>query len=94
MAEKVRPMFMRGDYDVGVFQAFKDVEIAVRRAAGLSDSDIGRKLMQAAFRPEGGPLTAVGDDKGEWTCSPAPLGIARTPRATDRQATTTLRRPN
>jgi uncharacterized protein (TIGR02391 family) len=65
MAEKVRPMFMRGDYDVGVFQAFKDVEIAVRRAAGLSDSDIGRKLMQAAFRPEGGPLTAVGNDKGE-----------------------------
>jgi uncharacterized protein (TIGR02391 family) len=58
-------MFMRGDYDVGVFQAFKDVEIAVRKAAGLSDSDIGRKLMQTAFRPEGGPLTMAGADKGE-----------------------------
>ena len=58
------PMFMRGDYDVSVFQAFKDVEIAVRKAAGLSDSDIGRKLMQAAFRPDGGPLTIAGD-KGE-----------------------------
>jgi uncharacterized protein (TIGR02391 family) len=65
IAEKARPMFMRGDYDVAVLQAFKDVEIAVRKAAGFSDSDIGRKLMQAAFRPEGGPLTIVGADKGE-----------------------------
>lgn len=65
IAEKVRPMFMRGDYDVAVLQAFKDVEIAVRKAAGLSDSDIGRKLMQTAFRPEDGSLTIVGADKGE-----------------------------
>ncbi len=65
IAEKVRPMYMRGDYDVAVLQAFKDVEIAVRAAAGFSDSDIGRKLMQTAFRPEGGPLTVAGADKGE-----------------------------
>jgi uncharacterized protein (TIGR02391 family) len=65
LAEKVRPMFMRGDYDVAVFQAFKDIEVAVRKASKLTDSDIGRKLMQTAFRPEGGPLTVVGSDKGE-----------------------------
>jgi uncharacterized protein (TIGR02391 family) len=65
LAEKVRPMFMRGDYDVAVLQAFKTVEMAVRKAAGLSDSDIGRKLMQSAFRPEGGPLITIGTDKGE-----------------------------
>jgi uncharacterized protein (TIGR02391 family) len=65
IAEKARPMFMRGDYDVAVFQAFKDVEVAVRKAANLSDSDIGRKLMQSAFQPEKGPLTDTSADKGE-----------------------------
>jgi uncharacterized protein (TIGR02391 family) len=57
IAERVRPMFLRGDYDVAVFQAFKIIEMAVRRAAKLSDSDIGRKLMQAAFG-EGRPLSS------------------------------------
>lgn len=65
LAEKVRPMFMRGDYDVAVFQAFKEVEVAVRSAASMKDSDIGRKLMQAAFNPENGPLTNTEADKGE-----------------------------
>lgn len=65
LAEKVRPMFMRGDYDVAVFQAFKEVEVAVRAAAKLSNSDIGRKLMQAAFNPDSGPLTDIDADKGE-----------------------------
>ena len=65
IAEKVRPMFLRGDYDVAVFQAFKDVEIAVRKAAGLTDSNIGRKLMHTAFRPEDGALQIGEADAGE-----------------------------
>jgi uncharacterized protein (TIGR02391 family) len=65
IAEKVRPMFQRGDYDPAVLQAFKTVEMAVRKASGLTDSDIGTKLMQAAFRPEGGPLTTPDADGGE-----------------------------
>ena len=65
ITEKVRPMFLRGDYDVAVFQAFKEVEVAVRKAARLSNSDIGRKLMQAAFNPDNGPLTDTQADKGE-----------------------------
>jgi uncharacterized protein (TIGR02391 family) len=65
LADKVRPMFLHGDYDVAVFQAYKEVEVAVRRAARLSNSDIGRKLMQAAFNPESGPLTDTEADKGE-----------------------------
>jgi uncharacterized protein (TIGR02391 family) len=64
-AEKMRPMFMRGDYDVAVFQSFKEVEVAVREAARMSNSDIGRKLMQAAFNPDTGPLTDRDADKGE-----------------------------
>jgi uncharacterized protein (TIGR02391 family) len=58
-------MFMRGDYDVAVFQSFKEVEVAVRAAARMSNSDIGRKLMQAAFNPDAGPLTDRDADKGE-----------------------------
>jgi uncharacterized protein (TIGR02391 family) len=65
LAEKVQPMFMRGDYDVAVFQSFKEVEVAVRAAARMSNSDIGRKLMQAAFNPDTGPLTDREADKGE-----------------------------
>lgn len=65
IAEKVRPMFMRGDYDVAVFQAFKEVEVAVRTAARMSNKDIGRKLMQTAFNPDDGPLTDTEADKGE-----------------------------
>jgi uncharacterized protein (TIGR02391 family) len=65
LAEKVRPMFMRGDYDVAVFQSFKEVEVAVRTAAGMSNSDIGRKLMQAALNPDTGPLTDRDADRGE-----------------------------
>jgi uncharacterized protein (TIGR02391 family) len=65
-AQKVVPLFRRGDYDVAVFQAFKEVEVAVRKAAnakdaGYPDSDIGTSLMRKAFHPEVGPLadTAV-----------------------------------
>lgn len=58
-------MFMRGDYDIAVLQAFIEVEVAVRAAAKLSNSDIGRKLMQIAFNPENGPLTDKEADKGE-----------------------------
>ena len=63
--EKVRPMFMRGDYDVAVFQAFKEVEMAVRTAAKMKNSDLGHKLMQTAFNPESGPLTDTEAERGE-----------------------------
>ncbi len=61
-AQKVVPLFRRGDYDVAVFQAFKAVEVAVRRVAnskgaGYLDSDVGVPLMRKAFHPESGPLT-------------------------------------
>jgi uncharacterized protein (TIGR02391 family) len=61
-AQKVVPLFRRGDYDVAVFQAFKEVEVAVRKAAnakgaGYPDSDVGTTLMRKAFHPETGPLT-------------------------------------
>ena len=50
-------MFIRGEYDTAVFQAFKEVEVAVRIAGGFSPLDIGEKLMRKAFDINDGPLT-------------------------------------
>ena len=55
IAQKAEALFLRGDYDTAVFQAFKEVEVEVRKAAECADADIGVALMRKAFR-EGGPL--------------------------------------
>ena len=57
LARKVQPTYLRGDYDTAVFQAFKEVEILVRKAANLGNDKIGVRLMREAFHPETGPLT-------------------------------------
>ena len=57
LVRKVRPMFIRGDYEPAVFQAFKEVEVRVREAASLPDEIIGVPLMRKAFDPKDGPLT-------------------------------------
>jgi uncharacterized protein (TIGR02391 family) len=62
---KVRPMFLRGDYDVAVVQAFKQVEIEVRDATGLPNELVGLKLMRTAYNPESGPLTDMNTPAGE-----------------------------
>jgi uncharacterized protein (TIGR02391 family) len=64
IADKVWLAFMRGEFDVAVFQAMKAVEVAVRDASGLSDM-IGVPLMRAAFSPEKGSLTDAESDGGE-----------------------------
>lgn len=66
IAQGVWMSFMRGEFDVGVLQAMKAVEIAVREASGLSNL-IGVDLMRRAFGPNGGPLTDMGADGGERT---------------------------
>jgi len=48
---KVYPAFMRGEYDTAIFQAFREVEIAVRKAGNFGPNDLGRELMRDAFRP-------------------------------------------
>jgi uncharacterized protein (TIGR02391 family) len=57
LADKVHHLYVRGDYDTAIFQAFKEVEVAVRQAGGYTDDDLGVKLMHAAFNPDNGPLT-------------------------------------
>ncbi len=57
IAQKVWSLFIRGEYDTAVFQAFKEVEVAVREAAECDPTDLGVELMRKAFHPDKGPLT-------------------------------------
>jgi len=65
IASKIWSTFLRGDYDTAVFQAFKEVEVAVRNAGGFSPNDIGTALMRKAFDKSTGPLTDPSLPEGE-----------------------------
>ena len=54
--ENVYAAFLRGEYDTAVFQAFREVEIAIRTAGEYGAGDVGEKLMRAAFDKDSGPL--------------------------------------
>lgn len=56
ITQKVWSLFLQGYYDTAVFQAFKEVEVAVRKAGGYADTDLGVSLMRKAFGDKG-PLT-------------------------------------
>jgi len=49
--------FLRGEYETAIFNAFKEVEVAVRNAGGFSWNDLGVALMNEAFKPMVGPLS-------------------------------------
>ena len=55
--------YMRGEFDVAVFQAMKAVEVAVRAATNIGKH--GVDLMRLAFNPEKGMLTDYDVDGGE-----------------------------
>ena len=57
IAQKVWSNFLQGDYDTTVFQAFKQVEVAVRNAGNYEEADIGVPLMRKAFHADTGNLT-------------------------------------
>jgi uncharacterized protein (TIGR02391 family) len=65
LGQKVWLLFLAGDFDTAVFQAFKQVEVGVREAAGLPDTQFGTALMRQAFDPADGPLTDKGTLKSE-----------------------------
>lgn len=62
---KTWPAFLRGDYETAVFQAFKEVEVAVRSKGEFSPDDLGVSLMRKAFKEEDGPLTEGSEPIGE-----------------------------
>lgn len=57
LLKNVYPMFLRGDYDTAILQAYKEVEVRVRDKAGLSNNDYGVELIKKAFNPASGILT-------------------------------------
>ena len=57
IARKVLPIFEKGLYANAVFEAFKHVEIAVRKAGCYEDRDLGTDLMRKAFHVDNGNLT-------------------------------------
>ena len=65
IAQKVWSLFLQGDYDTAVFQAFKQVEIAVRKKGNYAEMDLGVSLMRDAFHPEDGSLTDLNQQQAE-----------------------------
>lgn len=65
IAQKVWATFLRGEYDTAVFQAFKEVEITVRKVGKFADEDLGIKLMRKAFDKNNGPLTDLSEPESE-----------------------------
>jgi len=65
LVRKVKPAYLRGDYDAAIFQAFKEVEVRVRKKGGFADGKIGVDLMREAFKPKTGPLADRAAEGGE-----------------------------
>jgi uncharacterized protein (TIGR02391 family) len=63
IADDVWLSFVGGKYDTAVFQAMRQVEIALREASG-SEGD-GVRMARKAFSPDGGPLTDAEAEAGE-----------------------------
>lgn len=67
LVEKVEYLFLRGDYDTAVFQAFKTLEVATREACGYDNNVHGVRVFTQAFHIENGPLRnqeATRDERG------------------------------
>ena len=65
IADKTYGLFLRGEYETAIFQAMKEVEVAVREAAGFDVKTIGVDLMRKAFHPANGPLSDPKEPDGE-----------------------------
>lgn len=85
LADKAWLNFAAGDYDTAVFQAFKEVEIAVRAGAvGVPDRFHGVDLMRRAFGP-GCPLAdasaPVAEQEGLASLFVGAFGAYRNPHS-------------
>lgn len=52
----VKPLFLRGNLDAAIFQAYREVEIRMRSAASLGNDIYGQPLVTKCFHPDTGIL--------------------------------------
>lgn len=64
LVEKCADHFLAEKYDDCILNATKAVEVAVREAAGLSNTDLGVSLMRKAFKPDA-PILKYSDASAE-----------------------------
>jgi uncharacterized protein (TIGR02391 family) len=90
IADKVYPAFLRGEYDTAVFQAFRELEVAVRNAGGFHPDVVGVKLMREAFRTTQGsaapgPLTdqdlPIAEQEGMMNLFAGAIGLYKNPQS-------------
>ncbi|MGB8525151.1 MAG: TIGR02391 family protein [Candidatus Acidiferrales bacterium] len=72
IASEVYPAFLRGKYDTAIFEAFREVEVAVREAGKFGPDDYGTELMREAFKPS---------EKKSQAITPGPLTDTKLPVA-------------
>ena len=65
IAEKVWSIFSQGSYSTAVLEAFKQVEIAVRKGGGFPEKNYGVPLMGMAFDDKKGRLTDMSQHEAE-----------------------------
>jgi len=83
ISEQVVPLFLRGIRDSAVSYAFREVEIAVRRAAGYGAEKHGMAMMRDAFNPTNGSLAdqtlPYGERDAEQALFAGAIGHGRNP---------------
>ena len=81
--ERSHAAFMRGDHDIAVFSAFKAIEVAVRKAGGYEEGELGTRLMRKAFEPMKGPLAdgllESGEQQAQSDLFAGAIGAAKNP---------------
>jgi uncharacterized protein (TIGR02391 family) len=65
LQDNVWSSFIRGELDVAVFIAMKQVEVRVREAAGYQESDHGVPMIRKAFHKDTGPLRDPSQNEAE-----------------------------
>ena len=94
IASKIYPAFMRGEYETAVFQAFREIEVAVHNAGKFGPDDYGKDLMRSAFKPAmkkdqtattPGPLTdtqlPVAEQEAMANLFAGAIGLYKNPRS-------------
>ena len=85
IASRVQAAFVRGEYDVAVFQAFREVEVAVRSAGAYGAEALGVPMIRDAFAPGKGPLAETtlprSEQESEMHLFAAAIGLFKNPHS-------------